>query len=265
MKRNPVIRELTLSDKIDNIYAISLVKYPAIEENFQYFKKILQFKDEDKWYYSLKPEYSNETLIIPTSHKLCASKALGDKMEYTTKEVKSWVRHVGKKDWGFTPDAASWFGNFPGDAINHQALDLPMYNCRHCMMKKTIFHNYISVNINFEMVDDKKKKIRGPVMVANKLILRPPDEVNDIDYGYVYYSNDTLEKFYDKYGKKANTTFLHEFDISKHLYLTKSWIDKSERNWKWMCEFYVLSDFIWEQVKNGNVQGFSVEIVSTIK
>lgn len=264
MKEKTLLKELIIGDLIDKVYAISLVKYPAIEENFLHFKKIMKFQDEDIWYYSLKPEHKGESLTISTSHKLCVSHAFGERVGYTIDQIKSWSKNVGKKDEGFTPNASAWFANFPGNPIDHNAMNLPLYGCRHYMKKKTMFHNYLTTKINFE-VSNKPRRIVGPVMIANKTMLRPPEELDNKNYGYVWYSNKTLEEYFNRFGKKSNATFLHEVDITKNLLLTKSWIDKSDKkHWKWMCEYLILSNFIWDQIKSGGVAGFSVEIVSSM-
>lgn len=252
-----ILKEIIMSDDVDAIYAISLVKEPAIQEDFLHFKKF-EFA-EDTYYYALRPDYAGDPLIIDTSHELCKNKAHGEGIAYTVNDIKKWAQFTDEENWGFTPDAKTWFNNFPNEGTN-----LPMYGCRHYLKKATKFHKTFSSELKFEK-SSKPRRIVGPVMTANKPILRPPDQLDGVNYGYVWYSNETLEKFYNKFGKKSNSTFLHEMDITDKMIMTASWIDKSnERSWRWMAEFYVLSDFIWQAILDEDVKGFSVEMVASL-
>jgi hypothetical protein len=252
-----ILREIIMLDDVDAVYAISLVKEPAIQEDFLHFKKF-NFAEEN-YYYALKPEYVGEELTIDTSHELCKNYAQGDRVAYTTEDIKSWSKYTSQDDWGFTPDATDFFSNFPNAGVN-----LPMYNCRHYLKKAQKFHNNFSSEMNFE-VTTKPRRVVGSVMIANKPMYRPPEELDGVNYGYVWYSNETLEKFFNKFGKKSNATFLHQMDITDKMILTKSWIDKSNpRSWRWMAEYYILSDFIWQSILDNDVKGFSVEIVGTL-
>jgi len=258
--KNMILKELVIENDVDNVYAISLVKNPAIQENFMHFKKMMKFKDEPLYFYALRPEFVGDELIIDTSHNLCKSFAHGESIAYTEEEVRSWSKYANDEGWGMEPDAPTWFSNFPKEGVN-----LPMYGCRHHLKKKQMFHSNFSTTINFEM-STKPRRIVGPVMVANKPMLRPAEEMDGVNMGYVWYSNDTLQSYYERFGKKSNATLLHELDISDYLILMKSWIDKTDSaQHKWMAEYYVLSDFIWQQILDGDVAGFSVEMVASMK
>lgn len=252
-----IIQELEFKETDLGVLAVSIVPDPAIEQDF------VTFAIAPKYYYTLKPEYAGDPMVIDTSHELCKKYAKGDAVSYSIPTIKSWKRYAQYKGWGFKDDASSILEEIPGSIIDMGNI---MFGCRHMLKRVDSFHKTLSFNFNFENVDTKPKRIRGPVMVANKPILRPPDDLDGVNYGYVYFSNETLENLQKAYGINSSATMLHQMDISKNVIMTKSWIDKTnEKQWVWMAEYHILSDFIWEQIQNKTVKGFSVEIVCSPK
>jgi len=251
------IIELIFDEKMDQgVYAISITNDPAIEENFIYFAN----KKEDRYFYTLKPEYVGDEMVIETSHNLCKKFAKGDAVSYTAETIRGWSRYTNYTKWGFMDTGFNFLRNFPADGQNLGSAC--MFGCRHMLKKKIDFHKTFNFNLEFGKVE--KRRIRGPIMIGNHMMYRPKEDIDNKTDGYVYFSNATVEKLQQYYGIKSSTTLLHKQDISRHMIMTKSYMDKSDsKHWKWMGEYYVISDFVWDSISNGSLKGFSVEIQAT--
>jgi len=248
-----LLEELFFNPNDPGILAVSIVPNPAIKEEF------ILFAVPDKYYYTLRPEYTSDSMVIDTSHNLCKKYAKGDLVSYSVPVIQSWRRYTQYKGWGFTDDGNTILSNFPDNGVD---LGSCMFGCRHYLKKVGMFHNNFSFQYEFKTYDTKQRRIRGPVMIGNKMILRPPRDMDGVNWGYVWFSNFTVDRLQKAYGINSNSTFLHEVDISKNMIMTKSWVDKTDpKHWTWMAEYAVISDFIWEQIKSGQVRGFSVELV----
>jgi hypothetical protein len=247
------IIEMIFQEEDPGVMAISIVDDPAIEENFIYFAN----KKTDRYIYTLKPEYIGDEMVIDTSHNLCKKFAKGDAVSYSDDTIRGWSRYTNYTKWGFKDTAFNFLRNFPLDGV-----DLGsgcMFGCRHMLKKKIDYHKTFNFQMEFKKAD--KRRISGPIMVGNHLMYRPKEDLDGKDDGYVYFCNHTVEKLQKHYGIKASTTLLHRQDISQNVIMTKSWMDKSDpKHWKWMGEYYIISDFIWDSIQNGSLQGFSVEI-----
>jgi hypothetical protein len=252
-----IVQELFYDEQDDGILGISIVKDPAIEKLFT------QFAVEPRYFYTLRPEYGGAPMVLNTSHNLCKKYAKGDRVAYSAKTIKGMTRYIKYGDkWGFTPEASLYFNNFP-----HVGTDLGncMYGCRHHFKKKDDFHRNMSFQFEFEKVE-KPRRIKGPVMIGNKPIFRPPEDLDGVHWGYVYFSNETVEKLQKNFGINSTATFLHSTNISKYMIMTKSWLVKDNPlHWEWWAEYHILNDFIWEQIIDGEVQGFSVEVAVSRK
>lgn len=252
-----ILQELEFTEMDLGVLAVSIVPDPAIEKNFT------MFSVPQKYYYTLKPEFVGEPLLMDNSHSLCKKYAKGDAVSYTENVIKSWSRYTQYKGWGFIDgESNDFFNNFP------QRSDLGgcMFGCRHMLKKVGMFHKTISFQFEFEQSNTKPRRIKGPIMVGNKSILRPPDDLNGKDWGYVWFSNKTVEKLQKSYGINSSATMMHQIDISKNVIMTRSWLDKSDPNhWEWWGEYHILSDFVWQQIQDGQVRGFSIEVAVSPK
>jgi hypothetical protein len=118
-----------------------------------------------------------------------------------------------------------------------------------------------------------ERKVIGPLMVPNKLIMRLDDEGNPY---YVYFTEQTIQKIADKFMKEGRTkSFNLEHDDTKRLnkiYITEAWLvtdsekDKSNaygfnpRKGTWMGITKIDNDYLWQKyVREGKVRGYSVE------
>ena len=136
-----------------------------------------------------------------------------------------------------------------------------------------IEENFLALNsqeFKFAQVDKEKKILLGALLIPNKPIYRKNEEG---EY-YIYFSKDTVSKasqLYLKNGNQNNSTLEHQHSING-LTLVESWIVEDEKYDKsrkygidvpigtWMGSVKVNNDAVWnEYVKNGKVNGFSVE------
>ena len=118
--------------------------------------------------------------------------------------------------------------------------------------------------------DDEQMIVTGPAMVADMLI---PRRGEDGEIFYVYFSADTVRKIAKKFleeNKQHNTDVNHDDQVTTENTLLESWIvedpkmDKSTalgfdvpRN-TWMISMKINNEETWQQVKSGQLTGFSV-------
>ncbi len=136
-----------------------------------------------------------------------------------------------------------------------------------------IEEDFIALNkheVQFKEVDKEKRILMGAALVPNKQIYR---KSGDKEF-YVFFSKDTVRKaseLFFKKGNQSNSTLEHKMSL-KGLTVVESWIvedghfDKSRKYnlnvpvGTWMISMKVDNDKIWkDQVKNGQVKGFSIE------
>ena len=123
--------------------------------------------------------------------------------------------------------------------------------------------------IQLAEVDSEKRILMGPALIPDRKILRKDD---DGEY-YIYFSKETVRKASELFlmkGNQNNSTLEHQ-DVLKGMSVVESWIieykikDKSKKYKMdlplntWMISVKVLNDEIWNQVKEGEIKGFSIE------
>jgi hypothetical protein len=120
--------------------------------------------------------------------------------------------------------------------------------------------------------DEEKRVISGAIMLADTPIFR--SDVSHGDY-YVVFSKETIFKIVQRYFKKgyqANVNIQHNQDTKlEDVYLFESFISDKERgvmpmkgfedapDGSWFGSMKVDNDYAWNEVKEGNIKGFSVE------
>ena len=130
---------------------------------------------------------------------------------------------------------------------------------------------YMAKEVKFAAIDDEKMLVAGPLLIPEKKIFRIDGEGNPY---YVFFSKDTVAKLARKFlRKKYNDEVTAEHDAKvKGVHLVESWIieqstkDKSNTfgytlpagTWFGIYDVSGNSD-MWEKVKDGTFQGFSVE------
>jgi len=132
--------------------------------------------------------------------------------------------------------------------------------------------NAFKYQSKIKLSDQDKKIVSGVIMLPDTPIFRS-DSVNG-DY-YVLFSKDTIFKIVQKYFRKGfqnNVNLQHDQkQVMEGVSLFESFISDKERgilpmqgfedtpDGTWFGSMYVNNDSAWEEVKKGNVNGFSVE------
>jgi len=130
------------------------------------------------------------------------------------------------------------------------------------------FHNE---QVMFTSVNDEKRILIGPILLADKKILRVDAAGEPYE---VFFTKETVAKLAQNYlmkGYQKKSTLEHDDKIDD-VTLVESWIKESKLNDKsniyglnlpvgtWVGMFKVNNDKIWnEYVKTGKVKGFSIE------
>jgi len=119
-------------------------------------------------------------------------------------------------------------------------------------------------------IDNEKKIVVGPAMVPNLKIFRKDKNGNPY---YVFFSEDTIKMIAEKYMKNKfidNNDIDHNGKAASDVYVIESWIkeddeDKSNKYGfqdlpvgTWFVSMKVKNDFVWDKIKNGELNGFSV-------
>lgn len=119
--------------------------------------------------------------------------------------------------------------------------------------------------------DEEQQMLVGPALIPEKRILRIDEQTGE-EYE-VFFSAETIRKVSERYMQEERTnqhTYEHSADIDG-LTVVQSWIIEDEQKDKaalygfelpvgtWMLSVKVNNQQIWEQVKKGEVRGFSIE------
>jgi Putative phage serine protease XkdF len=123
----------------------------------------------------------------------------------------------------------------------------------------------------FAVTNEDKHIVSGALMIADKLIYRNDDNG---EY-YVKFDAQTIQDIAIKFAKKGfqnNVNIMHDANQQlQGVTMFESFISDSERgiapmkgfedvaNGSWFGSFYVDNNEVWQQIKDGKFQGFSVE------
>lgn len=126
--------------------------------------------------------------------------------------------------------------------------------------------------MSFRIMNEEKRIISGPLMLADELIYRNNDRMGE---HYVKFSADTIKAIAIKFAKRKyhnHVNLMHDPDQKvKGVTMFESWIVDKERgimpmkgfegvaDGSWFGSFYVENDNVWNEVKQGKYKGFSVE------
>jgi hypothetical protein len=118
--------------------------------------------------------------------------------------------------------------------------------------------------------DDEKKIVIGPAMIPDLKIFRKDTKGNPY---YVYFSSETIKMIAEKYMRNKyidNNDQMHDGKAVSDVYVFESWIKESENDKStdygygelpigtWFVSMKVRNPKIWEKVKQGQLNGFSV-------
>jgi hypothetical protein len=119
-------------------------------------------------------------------------------------------------------------------------------------------------------IDNEKKIVVGPAMVPNLKIFRKDKEGNPY---YVFFTQDTIKMIAEKYMKNKfidNNDIDHNGKAASDVYVIESWIKEDDQDKSnkygfqdlpvgtWFVSMKVKNDFVWDKIKNGELNGFSV-------
>ncbi len=133
------------------------------------------------------------------------------------------------------------------------------------------------VKFEFGKADVDKKIITGVALIPDKKIYRFDMMKGEYE---VFFSAETILKLSQKFlkeHKQSSVTVQHEYNAN-NIYIFESWIIEDGENDKanalgfkdlpsgtWMISMRIENNEIWEQIKNDELRGFSIEAyVSTI-
>jgi hypothetical protein len=125
-------------------------------------------------------------------------------------------------------------------------------------------------------VDIEKKIILGPVLIPDLKIFRTAQSLNLDDDGFVYFSADTIKSLSEIYMRelKLHSATLEHEQNTNDIKMLESWIIEDPQHDKssiygfdlpkgtWMTSFKVQNDVLWNQIKKGIYNGFSIEAES---
>lgn len=132
--------------------------------------------------------------------------------------------------------------------------------------------NAFSDKQSFNIASEEKRIISGAIMLADTPIFR--SDVTHGDY-YVVFSKETIFQIVQRYFKKkyqSNVNLNHNQQMQlEDVVMFESFISDKERgimpmrgfedapDGSWFGSMKVDNDYAWNEVKEGNVKGFSVE------
>jgi hypothetical protein len=134
-----------------------------------------------------------------------------------------------------------------------------------------IEENFVALSeVKLAAVNKERRMLYGPALIPNKYIFRIDKNTGE-EY-YMYFDSETVEKCAHLYLKKNlqhNTTLEHEFSVMG-CPVVESWVIEGEQDkayhfglsapvGSWIVGLNVTDDEIWNEVKEGNVKGFSIE------
>ena len=123
--------------------------------------------------------------------------------------------------------------------------------------------------VELKEIDAEKRIVLGAALIPNKQIYRTNEKKEEY---YIYFSEATVRKASELFlmnGNQNNATLEHNEKL-KGMSVVESWIvegenDKSKNygfdvpKGTWMIAMKVNNDKVWQQVKAGEVKGFSIE------
>lgn len=134
-----------------------------------------------------------------------------------------------------------------------------------------IEENFVALSeVKLAAVNKERRMLYGPALIPNKYIFRIDKNTGE-EY-YMYFDSETVEKCAHLYLKKNlqhNTTLEHQFSVMG-CPVVESWVIEGEQDkayhfglsapvGSWIVGLNVTDDEIWNEVKEGNVKGFSIE------
>ena len=123
--------------------------------------------------------------------------------------------------------------------------------------------------IKLSIISEEQQMVFGPVAVAGMPIYRRDN--TGYEY-YIMYDDDTIQRMAEKYfqhGFQNNVDVEHSFELQPGVVLTQAFIKDSEKglspvgyedtpDGSLFFQFHIIDNELWEKVKAGEVNGFSL-------
>jgi len=126
-------------------------------------------------------------------------------------------------------------------------------------------------NFEFNIQNDEKRIVAGPLMIPNQFIMRKDD--NGEPY-YVYFSKETIRDIQRRFSEQNNynkTDLAHNGDVINENVMIEQWIIESRQYDKsryygydnlplgtWFGVYKINNEETWRKIKSGELKGFSV-------
>jgi hypothetical protein len=124
-------------------------------------------------------------------------------------------------------------------------------------------------------INEEERIVFGPSLRADFPIYRFNQIMGEF---YVVFSKETIKELYEKFmiEQKFNNVNLEHTTDTNGVFLIQSFLKDTEHgidpkgfeeceNGSWFTGYKVLNDEVWEKVKEGTFQGFSVELFSDLE
>jgi hypothetical protein len=250
--------------------AVSFVDKPATQIKWEVFQSIndsfndYPFKASENACRAIKYRENNPSNDCGTRVGWTRAAQLCNRRNITIETISrmaSFKRHQQNKDVPYDKGCGglmwdAWGGD---EGINYAIRKMEFINNR---LKASAFEK-------FETINEEKRIVSSPVMLAETEILRYSPEIGKY---YVKFSKETIEKMMKKYFKenKIHKVNLNHDPKSKQdkIYMIESYIvgDRNKSNLfsdlpdgTWVASFLVENEEVWEKIKDGTFQGFSLE------
>jgi len=131
---------------------------------------------------------------------------------------------------------------------------------------------FAEIHHSFQIISEDEHIISGPLMLADQLIYRDNEKFGE---HYVKFSPDTIKDIAIKFAKRkyqSNVNLMHDpSQVVEGVTMFESFIVDKKRgvlpmsgfedvaDGSWFGSFYVENNEVWNQVKSGELRGFSVE------
>jgi hypothetical protein len=256
------IYELKINESLNDeseVSYVALVDLPAIKKDF------LAFKEE--FINPSKGEHKTEFLPRCISYVINE----GKESEQAVAICNSiWEEHFAEDMPHYTKDGKLWTGPTHKDSTGRL-----MTGATHTKDSEYLYHEgeYKAKNYhNFQIISEDEHIISGPLMLADQLIYRDNEKFGE---HYVKFSPDTIKDIAIKFAKRkyqSNVNLMHDpSQVVEGVTMFESFIVDKKRgvlpmtgfedvaDGSWFGSFYVENNEVWNQVKSGELRGFSVE------
>lgn len=158
------------------------------------------------------------------------------------------------------------------------------YGCRHYWDIRVYSKNKVFMEKELKLsFNEDKQDIVGPVLIPDKHYYRSAKFFGGKDDGYIFFTKDTVKQIAIDFLNNTDNSFNLDHDNDKivskdDISLVESWIVESEKDkayelgftkeqipiGTWMMKQHINSAEIWNDVKDGKYNGFSIQGYPTI-